>query len=236
MSSTWARAIFGLLTLVGIILGPGSSADAQALGTSESTVVLVSLDGFRADYLQRHETPHLDALAARGARADALVPVFPAKTFPGHYSIVTGLFPEHHGILSNAMYDPEFNAEFRFSNRDEAFRSRWWDGEPIWQTAQRSGLRTASFFWPGSEAEGRHPDVFKIFDSSIPFEERVDTVLEWLDPKTPERPRFVTLYFGEPNVSGHAHGPDSTQVAAAVRRVDGMIGRLVAGPRGARSR
>jgi predicted AlkP superfamily pyrophosphatase or phosphodiesterase len=207
---------------------PPAAAPAEEPGV----VILVSIDGFRADYLQHHEVPHLRRLAAEGVHAPAgMIPVFPSLTFPNHYSIVTGLYPEHHGIVANTIYDPEWDAWFRIRDRSAIEDQRWWGGEPIWVTAQRQGLRSATFFWVGSEApiQGIRPTYWKKFDTSIPSSRRVDQVLHWLDLPTAERPSLITLYFGEIDSKSHRYGPDSAQVAEALGRVDAHLGRLIRG-------
>ena len=195
-------------------------------------VVLVSLDGFHPDYLERYQAPNLRELAARGARARWMVPVFPSNTFPNHYSIVTGLLPAHHGIVDNHFVDPSDGARFRYSAPD-ARQSRWWQGEALWTTAERQGVGAASFFWPGSDVEdpARRPRIWKRYDGRVPNASRVDSILAWLDVPEGERPHFLTLYFSDVDHWGHESGPDSPEVAAAVARVDSMIGRLVAGLR-----
>ena len=157
------------------------------------TVILVSLDAFRWDYAERAVTPALDSIAAAGVRAKGLIPVFPSKTFPNHYSIVTGLYPENHGIVSNVIYDPEFDAVFTLSNSEAVGNSRWWGGEPIWVTAEKQGLTTATLFWPGSEAavQGIRPTHWRKFDASMSYESRVDQILKWLDLPAQQRPRLL---------------------------------------------
>lgn len=207
---------------------PEIPGEAQKLGP----VILISIDGFRPDYLERLELPNLRRLAARGVHApDGMIPVFPSLTFPSHYSIVTGLYPEHHGIIANSFHDPEWDDWFRYSDPTTVTDARWWGGEPIWVTAERQGLRCATFFWVGSEAPigGVRPTYWKKFDRSIPSGKRVDQVLRWLDLPVAERPALITLYFGEVDSKAHRHGPDSRQVAAAAGRVDDQLGRLLRG-------
>lgn len=194
-------------------------------------LILVSLDGFRWDYLDRGESPHLQRLAADGVRATGLIPVFPSKTFPSHYSIVTGLYPGHHGIISNNMIDPELEAEFHLHDRAAVEDPRWWGGEPIWVTAERQGVLAATLFWPGSETAvgGVRPTHWLRFDRQMRFEARVDRVLEWLDKPEHVRPRLIALYFEFPNDVSHRHGPDAAETMASIREVDARIGDLVAG-------
>ena len=193
-------------------------------------VVLVSFDGWRWDYIDRAEVPHLRALAARGVRADGLIPSFPAKTFPNHYTLVTGLYPEHHGIVANVMVEPGFPQRFTMSSKT-AKTARWWRGEPLWNTANKRGLRTASMFWPGSEApiDSLRPTYWKPYDESMPNAARVAQVLEWLARPAERQPAFITVYFSDVDTAGHAHGPDSAQVRRAATRLDRMLGQLING-------
>lgn len=223
-------AVFAFFATACGVPAPG---DGGAEAPRSSAVILISLDGFRWDYQQLTETPHLDALAASGVQAESLIPVFPSKTFPSHYSAVTGLHPGNHGVVSNHMRDPRWEGDFRLGT-EELVKGRWWGGEPIWTTANKQGLITASFFWPGSDVliNGDRPNYFYPFDGSVPYEDRVDQVLAWLDIPEGERPSFITLYFADPNDTAHGVGPEAPEALAAVRRVDDMIGRLVDGLRG----
>jgi predicted AlkP superfamily pyrophosphatase or phosphodiesterase len=193
--------------------------------TSDRAVVLVSLDGFRWDYRDRAYTPTLDRLVAEGVTADALVPVFPTKTFPNHYTQVTGLYPHEHGIVGNSFYDSELDDSFEMG----FVGTEWWGGEPIWITAARHGRRTATLFWPGSETafDGLRPDAWLPFDGGMPHEDRVDQVLAWHAEPTP--PHFTTLYFSDVDSAGHSYGPDSAEVIAAIEEVDAALARLVDG-------
>jgi predicted AlkP superfamily pyrophosphatase or phosphodiesterase len=192
---------------------------------------LISIDGFRWDYLERAELPNFQRLIKNGVRARAMIPAFPTKTFPNHYTIVTGLYSEHHGIVANTMYDPEFDAKFSMSNRDAVKDGRWWGGEPLWVTAAKQGQISATLFWPGSEAEilGVRPAYWKVYDDDFPNAARVDTVLAWLDLPAARRPTFLTLYFSNVDHAGHDRGPDSPEVKTAIQDVDALIGRLLAG-------
>jgi predicted AlkP superfamily pyrophosphatase or phosphodiesterase len=194
--------------------------------------ILVSIDGFRPDYLDRGVTPVLSGLAATGVRA-ALRPVFPTKTFPSHYSLVTGVSPDRHGVVDNTMEDPALpGVTFRMSNAAAVRDGRWWDGAaPIWVTAERAGIATGTMFWPGSEAEikGVRPRYWRPFDQSVTPAARVDQVLAWLDLPPAQRPSFITLYFDDVDTAGHDHGPDSAEVNIAAARVDAALGGLVAG-------
>ena len=206
------------------------AADVRDL---KPTVILISIDGFRYDYFGKAPTPNLNSLIARGVRARYMVPSFPTKTFPNHYTLVTGLYPAHHGIVANTMWDDDLHATFKMSERKQVQDARWWGGEPIWVTAQKAGQKTAPMYWPGSEAAiaGLMPTYWEAFDekNKTSFEYRVSKVLSWLDLPAPERPTFLTLYFENVDQAGHDFGPDSPQLRAAMERVDQAIGLLLQG-------
>ena len=194
-------------------------------------VILVAIDGFRWDYLEKFTPPALLALAAEGVRAEGLIPQFPSKTFPNHYTIVTGLRLASHGILSNNMVAPDIPGRFSLANRDVLADARWWGGEPIWNTAGRQGLVTSSMFWPGSEAAigGRQATYWMPYDHGMPNDARVSQTLEWITAPDGRRASFVTLYFSDVDSAGHSRGPDSPEVRDAVAHVDGAIAQLVDG-------
>jgi predicted AlkP superfamily pyrophosphatase or phosphodiesterase len=173
----------------------------------------------------------LTTLADEGVRADGLIPQFPSKTFPNHYSIVTGLTLAHHGIISNNIRDKDIPGEFSLSNRDVQNDPRWWGGEPIWNTAERQGRKSAAMFWPGSEVEigGRRGTYWTPYDDDMPHAERVKRILDWLRLPEAQRPSFLTLYFSDVDNAGHSRGPDSEEVKKAVMLVDTSLGDLVAG-------
>ena len=196
-------------------------------------LILVSIDGFRPDYLNRNVTPNLNALAATGVRAEAMHPSFPSKTFPNHYTLVTGLRPDRHGIVDNTMEDSAIpGVRFHYSNQAAVTDRRWWDqAEPIWVSAEKNGIRAATMFWPGSEApiQGVRPSEWKVFNGKLPANDRVDTLLGWLDRPVAQRPGFLTLYFDNVDHAGHEFGPDARQTTAAAQLVDAAIGRLLQG-------
>jgi predicted AlkP superfamily pyrophosphatase or phosphodiesterase len=202
-------------------------------------VLLVSIDGLRADVVGSGVMPTLDALAAHGVHADWMNPSYPSLTFPNHYTLVTGLRPDHHGIVNNTMRDPALGA-FSLGNRKAVEDARWWGGTPAWRTLQRHGGHAATMFWPGSEAPigGMHPDQWRRFDAKVPNAGRVDTVLDWLSRTDAQRPTFVTLYFDEVDHEEHLSGPGSLQAMQAEADVDAALARLLAGldARGLRGR
>jgi predicted AlkP superfamily pyrophosphatase or phosphodiesterase len=205
-------------------------AHAEDGRARKPVTILISIDGFRTDYLDRDITPNLSRLAAGGARGK-LRPSFPTKTFPNHYAIVTGKRPDTNGIVGNNMIDPR-RPDVRFSLGDpkQSLDPFWWDeAEPLWVTAGKAGVRSATMFWPGSEVaihETRPPDWLR-YDADISYAQRVNTVLDWMRRPADIRPAFVTLYFEAVDDAGHKFGPDSAEVNAAITAVDARIGELV---------
>ena len=195
------------------------------------TVILISLDGFRYDYLDKYKPPALNRLASEGVRAKWMIPSFPTKTFPNHYTIATGLYPEHHGIVENNVWD--FGKKFMISDNARLEEPRWWWGEPIWVTAEKQGQHSASYFWPGSntEIEDTLPSATRRYNGKVPNSMRVDKLLEWFDKPVAERPTMLTLYFSDTDDVGHEFGPDAEETKYAVMDVDTDIARLMAGLR-----
>jgi predicted AlkP superfamily pyrophosphatase or phosphodiesterase len=194
-------------------------------------VVLVSFDGFRADYLDRFDLPNFRRVQQRGARARGMTPVFPSLTFPNHYSLVTGLNPDRHGIVANSFLDPVRGARYALSDSRAVSDGTWYGGEPIWVTAESQGMVAACFFWPGSEAaiRGVRPTLWKPFEKNLPNDMRVNTVLEWLQLPADRRPHLITLYFSELDTASHDAPLDSPGVEAAARSLDRSLGVLLDG-------
>lgn len=207
-------------------------AAAQPQPQAPPPTILVSIDGFRADYLERGATPTLMRLAREGAWA-SLRPSFPAVTIPNHHSIVTGRRPDTHGLVGNRMIDPlRPGVVFTLSDRDVAADPIWWaDATPLWVTAERAGVRTAAMFWPGTdyEIEGVRPSQWRTYDQTLPDFARIDGLLGYLDGPQNERPRFLTLYFDIVDTAGHRFGPDAEETFAAAAQVDAGMARLIAG-------
>lgn len=222
-----------LLVLVWLLLAAGcaSTRTAPPPAARVDPVVLVSIDGFRPDYLDRGATPTLNALAAAGVRAKAMKPAFPSLTFPNHYTLVTGLYPDHHGIVNNRMTDPVSGARFVYNDPKTTSDPAWWGGEPIWVGAQKHGLRAATVFWPGSDVAiaGTRPSRWLPFDGNMKPDARVDQLLAWMDLPEAERATFYTLYFEQVDHAAHEDGPDSAAVGEALREVDAALARLVDG-------
>jgi predicted AlkP superfamily pyrophosphatase or phosphodiesterase len=220
-----ASVILAALTLVS---GAGQSSPPTA-ALPPPIVVLVAFDGWRWDYLDRVPAPTLRELARRGVRAESLLPVFPTLTFPNHYTIVTGQRPARHGIISNTMLDPAIPGRFALSDTQVTGNPAWWSGEPIWQTATRQGLKSATMFWPGSDVPigGLYPSYWRQFVDELPARERTAQVIDWLRLPDPQRPSLLTVYYSDLDTAGHDFGPDAPEVASAAAVVDAELARLI---------
>ncbi|KTT69662.1 ectonucleotide pyrophosphatase/phosphodiesterase [Sphingomonas endophytica] len=221
-----------------VTTSPATASIATAQETRAPVTILVSIDGFRPDYLDRGVTPNLSRLAATGVSA-AMRPSFPSKTFPNHWTLVTGLVPDRHGITANSMEDPARPGELFTMATDDPF---WWNtAEPIWVTAERAGIRTATMFWPGSNVAwggtrastwphvttgGTRPHDWQQFSEAVDDRQRVDAIIDWLRRPAATRPRFLTLYFDTVDTAGHQYGPADPRTTQAVAEVDAAIGRL----------
>jgi len=195
-------------------------------------LILISIDGFRWDYLDKFSAPTLRQLASAGVHATKLIPSFPSKTFPNHYTLVTGLRPEHHGIVSNYFFDPDFKLAFNKGRQADNEDPRWWaGGEPVWITAEKQNVRTACFYWPGSQStfQGRQATYRKTYHGKIDSNDNVDDLLAQLDRPAELRPKFCALYLDVVDVQGHKFGPDAPETAEAVAGVDAAVARLLEG-------
>jgi predicted AlkP superfamily pyrophosphatase or phosphodiesterase len=244
------RPYFLFLALVlGLAAGVGSSAQQfnPALplvhvenGTNSEAarkahyVVLISLDGFRWDYARRDGAKHLLALGKAGVWApEGMLPSYPSLTFPNHFTIVTGLYPEHHGLVANSFFDETKQARYGMSDPKSVTDGSWYSGVPLWSLAESQGMRTACLFWPGSEAEiaGHHPTWYAHFDAKTEatdpvLEARADDLLMLLRLPEDSRPHFITIYYDEPDHAGHEFGPEAPQTKAAVLKVDALVGKI----------
>ena len=223
------RIFTRFLTYVLLLAAPVAVFAQTSVNNLKPTVILISLDGFRYDYPDKFKTETLNRLAREGVRAKWMIPSFPTKTFPNHYTIATGLYPEHHGIVGNSVYD--FGEIFRIEDRKQVGDPRWWLGEPIWVTAQKQGQTAASYFFVGSEAPvgGVRPTYWRTYNGRVPPEMRVDKVLGWLDLPAGKRPTIITLYFSDTDDAGHEFGPDAEETRYAALNADRYLRQLVTG-------
>jgi predicted AlkP superfamily pyrophosphatase or phosphodiesterase len=220
-----------LLTLPVPAWQAGSGGTNNAEHRDKPYLVLVSLDGFKAEYLDRLDLPNLRRVMQRGTRARGMVPVFPSLTFPNHYSLVTGLHPGRHGIVANRFYDPARRKTYVYTDLEAVTDGSWYGGEPIWVTAEKQGMVTACFFWPGSEApiQGVRPTIWNRYDVKVPHAARVKTVIDWLGLPIERRPHVTTLYFSELDSASHSGPLESPNVEKAARSLDTAIGALLDG-------
>ena len=193
----------------------------------EEYVILVSFDGFRYDYDKRVDTPYFDYLDKWGVKAKSLKPIFPSFTFPNHYSIATGCYADKHRILGN-----EFTTDLgRYSYKDKITVQdpKWYGAEPIWVTAEKNGIISATYFWVGSEAPiaGYYPTYYKNYQNGIKPEDKVDQVIDWLKLPESDRPRLICLYFNEPDRAGHVYGANSKEVNQQIEKSDYILGYLL---------
>ncbi len=204
---------------------------AQAFASSfehRPYVIIVSLDGFRWDYADRGITPNLQKMAEQGVRAITFEPAFPSKTFPNHYTIATGLYPQNNGLINNRFYDFFTGRQYRVGDTISVRNAYWYKGEALWETAERQGLISASYFWPGSEVHlrYRHPTYFKKYDGSIPHAQRIKGIIDWLQLPQAKRPHLLFLYFSDTDTYGHRYGPQSEKINEAIALLDRQIGLL----------
>ena len=216
------KIIYSLLLL--ILFSQVFANKTKKYKTNVPYVVVLSMDAFRWDYPKMYNTPTLDSLAKVGVKAVSLQPCFPSKTFPNHYTMATGLYPEKHGIVQNTFADPVLG-EYSLGNREAVQNADFYFGEPIWITAEKQGLRTACFYWPGSEApiKGYYPDTWLKYDGSVPFETRADSVIAWLSRPADERPHLIMWYLQEPDGVGHDFGPESHETKDMIENLDGLL-------------
>ncbi|XP_051150140.1 uncharacterized pyrophosphatase/phosphodiesterase C725.05c-like [Andrographis paniculata] len=232
--------IFLLLAVTAAISATGTAAVSFSSSSPELSrplkklkkpvVLLISSDGFRFGYQFKTNTPNINLLARNGTSTDkGLIPVFPTLTFPNHYSIATGLYPAYHGIVNNYFTDPATGEKFSRQSKDP----KWWLGEPLWETAANHGLKAAAYFWPGSEVKKGKWDCPKDYcfpyNETVPFEERVDTILSYFDLAESDIPSLIALYLSDPDSQGHDVGPDDPRINTAVSRIDSVVGRIIQG-------
>lgn len=199
-------------------------------------VILVSFDGFRHDYVTKYNPPTFKKFIAKGAQAEAIIPSFPSKTFPNHYSLVTGLNPGNHGLVDNSFYDYPSNEFYGMRKKELVADPQYYGGVPLWELAKKNNMKSASFFWVGSELsdEQRRPDYYFPFDDKVDPRKRVQQVIDWLKLPVDERPRLITLYFSFPDHEGHEFGPNALETKQAVLRADSMLNELMIGVKATR--
>jgi len=201
------------------------------LFANEPYVLMVSFDGFRYDYDTKTETPNLDFLRDNGVKAESIQPVFPSKTFPNHYALATGAYAATNMITANKFYDNEFKEVYQIADKFKVRDAKWYKAEPIWVTAERQNVKSASYFWVGSEApiKGYLPSIVKAYDHNFPYIARVDSVMTWLQLPEEKRPHLVMLYFDEPDSDGHKYGPENPDLIPTIEYMDDILGYILKG-------
>lgn len=234
------KKILFRIILAGLFL-PGITASAQEAeqlkvpGRHNSKeqqkkpyLILISADGFRYDYAEKYHALHLLKMGKQGVMAESMTPSFPSVTFPNHYTIVTGLYPSHHGLVNNSFYDPVRNSNYSMGNKDKVRDGSWYGGTPLWVLAEQQQLMSASMFWVGSESAVKdvRPSYYYNFNDRMPVAQRIQTVKDWLMLPEADRPHFITFYLSDADHAGHRFGPDAPETATAVQEVDSIMGAL----------
>lgn len=216
--------LFLLIAVVGLV----SIAKFQPAEKTPN-VILISFDGFRHDYVQKYNAPNFKKFINEGVSAEAMLPSYPSKTFPNHYSIVTGMYPDTHGLVDNNFYDSELDIRYSIGNRKVVENPAFYGGLPLWQLTQKNGMKSASYFWVGSEAPiaGSFPDYYHIYDGKVPNDDRITAVIDWLKLPEGDRPNFISLYFSLVDDAGHASGPNGELTHKAVLEADRLLGTLM---------
>lgn len=224
--------------------GPIAQKLSNGTHTFLPTTLLISLDGFRADFLTRNLTPTLNGFIREGVSPRYMLPSFPSLTFPNHFTLVTGLYPESHGIVGNTFWDPDRKKEFYYTDPDRSMQPEWWNAEPLWLTAELQGVRTAIHMWPGSEAHigSMEPAFVDEFNGEEVLNRKVERIFNWLDLPGSEdeevkgggkeleiRPQLIAAYVPNVDADGHKYGPNSTYIRSTIKEVDGMLASIFAG-------
>lgn len=217
--------ILALVTLIFIIY-----SCENKIKNDDNYLIVIAFDGFRYDYPNKTYTPNLDYIEINGTKAESLIPAFPTVTFPNMYTLATGLYPDKHGIVLNSFYDQESNLTFKGIGKDEKMRDgKFFEGEPIWLTAEKQKIKTGVFFWVGSDShiQNTNPTYWKKYDTKVSFEERIDTVINWLSLPKDKRPKLIMLYFHEPDESGHNFGPENDSLKNMISYLDNLVGIII---------
>lgn len=214
--------------LLAVVIGFVSIAKTRGTDT-KPYVILISFDGFRHDYVEKYNAPNFKEFVKEGVSAEAMLPSYPSKTFPNHYSIVTGMYPNTHGLVDNSFYDSDLDVQYSIRNRELVENPVFYGGLPLWQLVQQNAMKSASYFWVGSETQiaGRFPNYYHKYDGAVPNEKRVDAVIDWLKLPESERPNFISLYFSLVDDAGHASGPNGKRTEQAVLEADRLLGLLM---------
>ncbi len=215
-----------LFVSLSIIVSSCNLTNKKVNQKKNTYLIVLSLDGFRWDYSDSVATPNFDKIAQIGVKAKSMQASFPTKTFPNHYAMATGLYPDHNGLVNNSFIDTKRNLMYSIGNREAVSDPKFYDGEPIWNTAEKQGIKAATFFWVGSEApiQNMRPSIWKPYEHHFPFEQRIDTVISWFQRPEANRPHLIMWYMHEPDAVGHRYGPFSKEVNQEVVYLDSLVG------------
>lgn len=200
----------------------------SATQQSKPYVILISADGFRHDLADKYHASNLIALREQGVAADYLQPSFPSLTFPNHYTIVTGLYPSHHGLVDNTFYDTQRKSMYSMGNAKAVGDGSWYGGTPLWVLAEQQQMLSASFYWVASESaiQGVRPTYYYVYNEKIPVDGRIQALKDWLQLPEDKRPHLITFYFPEVDHAEHTYGPESKETADAVHFIDESMGKI----------
>lgn len=222
------KKLLTLLLILPILFSCDEVNKSKENENEQAYLIILSLDGFRWDYTDNANTPTFDSLANVGVRAESLKPSFPTKTFPNHYSIATGLYPDHHGIVLNRFYATDIGKPYSISDRSAVTNGEYYGGNPMWNVAEDQGLKTATLFWVGASAavNNKRPSYWSTYVSGLPLDSRIDSLSNWLSLPENERPHLIMWYYLEPDGVGHHYGPKSPEVIAEVEKLDAFVGNF----------
>jgi predicted AlkP superfamily pyrophosphatase or phosphodiesterase len=231
--------VYGIILIICICTLPSCKSNSNVTGSTPTInskaslekpyVILISLDGFRWDYVEKYQPPHLSTFINNGVKAQSLIPSFPSKTFPNHYTIATGMYPDQHGIIGNSFYSNEKKVTYNIGNREMVEDGTFYGGDPIWVQAERAHMVSASYFFVGSEAaiQGIRPSYYEIYDGKIENQKRVTQVIDWLGLPKKRRPHLITMYFSDMDDTGHKYGPrNDEELKKALFDLDENLGTL----------
>ena len=197
---------------------------------SKPYVILISADGFRSDFAKLYDAQFLNSISKKGVRTNFMTPSFPSLTFPNHYSIVTGMYPSHHGLVDNTYYDKARGTEYRMGNQKAVQDGSWYGGTPLWVLAEQQKMLSASFYWVASEADiqNTRPTYYYVYNEKINIANRIKAVKDWLSLPEDQRPHMITFYFPQVDHDAHTYGPNDKHVGDAVKFVDSSVNALQA--------
>ncbi len=193
-------------------------------------LILISADGFRYDYAEKFDAKNLLRLSSSGVAAKSMKASFPSLTFPNHYSIATGLYPAHHGLVNNSFYEPATKEFYSMSAAKAVNDPHWYGGTPLWVLAEQQGMLSASYFFVGSEVpiQNTRPTYWYKYNERTPIGQRIDALINWLKMPEETRPHFISFYFSEVDHEAHSYGPEADQTIAAIHFVDSVMGIITA--------